>query len=487
MANLKDILYKVSLQSVSGKTDLEVKGIHFDSRKVGPGDVFIATRGTQVDGHDFIENAIDKGAIAVICEELPDKQPTDVTFIQVLDSCSAMGILASNFYGNPSDKLKLVGVTGTNGKTTTVTLLFNLFSELGYNAGLLSTVENKIKDKVIPSTHTTPDSISINALLADMVKEGCTHAFMEVSSHAVVQQRIAGLKFAGGVFTNITHEHLDYHKTFDEYIKAKKLFFDNLPSSAFALSNADDKRGAVMLQNTKANKMTFSLKTMADFRARIKTNSFQGLELVIDNRDVWFKLTGTFNAYNLIAIYATAVLLGEEPEEVLTSLSNLDPARGRFERMVSSEGIIAIVDYAHTPDALENVLNTIADIRGGNEKVITVVGCGGNRDTAKRPVMADLATKLSDKVILTSDNPRNEDPEEILKQMQTGVSKAEVKKVITIQDRKEAIKTAVMLAERGDIILIAGKGHETYQEIKGIKHPFDDKEVVNEMFNILNK
>lgn len=487
MANLKDILYKVSLQSVSGKTDLEVKGIHFDSRKVGPGDVFIATRGTQVDGHDFIENAIDKGAIAVICQELPDKQPTDVTFIQVLDSCSAMGILASNFYGNPSDKLKLVGVTGTNGKTTTVTLLFNLFSELGYNAGLLSTVENKIKDKVIPSTHTTPDSISINALLADMVKEGCTHAFMEVSSHAVVQQRIAGLKFAGGVFTNITHEHLDYHKTFDEYIKAKKLFFDNLPSSAFALSNADDKRGAVMLQNTKANKMTFSLKTMADFRARIKTNSFQGLELVIDNRDVWFKLTGTFNAYNLIAIYATAVLLGEEPEEVLTSLSNLDPARGRFERMVSSEGIIAIVDYAHTPDALENVLNTIADIRGGNEKVITVVGCGGNRDTAKRPVMADLATKLSDKVILTSDNPRNEDPEEILKQMQTGVSKAEVKKVITIQDRKEAIKTAVMLAERGDIILIAGKGHETYQEIKGIKHPFDDKEVVNEMFNILNK
>jgi UDP-N-acetylmuramoyl-L-alanyl-D-glutamate--2,6-diaminopimelate ligase len=487
MALLRDILYRVPLVSVAGNTEQEVTSVQFDSRKVEQGCVFVATRGTVSDGHGYIPLAIDKGAAAVVCEELPQDLNPSITYVQTSDSTLALGILASNFYGNPSSKLKLVGVTGTNGKTTSVTLLFNLFRKLGYNTGLISTVENKINDSVIPSTHTTPDAVALNHLLSQMVENGCQYAFMEVSSHAVVQNRIAGVKFAGAEFTNITHDHLDYHKTFEEYIKAKKLFFDNLSSDAFAVVNADDKRGNVMLQNTKAAKHTFGLKNMADFKGKLKTNSFQGLELVIDNKEVWFKLTGKFNAYNLLGVYAVAVLLGEDSEEVLTALSDTVGAKGRFEHFVSGTGISAIIDYAHTPDALENVLNTINDVRDGNENLITVVGCGGNRDAGKRPVMADIASRLSQKVILTSDNPRNESPEDILNEMYKGVAKTDLKKVLTIADRKEAIKTACMMAEPGDIILVAGKGHETYQEIKGVKYPFDDKQVVFEMFNLLGK
>lgn len=487
MAILKDILYKVSLSGVSGSTDIDVSSVVFDSRKVIAGSFFVATRGVMADGHAFIDNAIEKGAVAVLCEEMPANLSASVTYIQSPDSSLALGIVASNFYGNPSGKLRLVGVTGTNGKTTTVTLLFNLFRSLGYFTGMISTVENKINEQIISSTHTTPDAISLNILLQDMVNAGCTHCFMEVSSHAIVQNRIAGLKFKGGVFTNISHDHLDYHKTFDEYIKAKKLFFDNLPSDAFALVNLDDKRGNVMLQNTKASKNTFALKNIADFKGKVKTNSFQGLEMIIDNKEVWFQLTGSFNAYNLLGVYSAAILLEEDPEQVLTALSIMPGAKGRFEKFKSPAGITAIIDYAHTPDALENVLNTINEIRGGIEKLITVVGCGGNRDAAKRPIMADIASRLSDKVILTSDNPRNENPTTIIEEMKVGVSKVHLKKLLTIEDRKEAIRTACMLAETGDIILVAGKGHETYQEIKGVKHTFDDKKVIIEMFNLLDK
>ena len=483
MKLLKDILYKISLRAVSGNTDLPVVSIQFDSRKVEKECLFVAVRGVQADGHQFIDKAIASGATAIMCEILPDTLTEGITYIEVADTGLAMGIAAANFYDNPSARLKLVGVTGTNGKTTCVTLLFNLFRALGYNTGLLSTVENKVNDQIIPATHTTPDSVSLNALLRNMLEQGCTHCFMEVSSHAVVQHRIAGLQFAGAVFTNITHDHLDYHGTFDEYIRAKKMFFDGLSSKAFALSNADDKRGTVMLQNTVAARNYFSLKTIAEFKARMLTNSFQGIELDIEGRDVWFRLTGSFNAYNLMAVYGTAVLLGEDREVVLTALSSLDGARGRFDQIVSTSGITAIIDYAHTPDALENVLNTIADIRDGNEQLITVVGCGGNRDAAKRPLMGGIAARLSDRVLLTSDNPRNEDPQDILTQMKAGISVSEQKKALTITDRKEAIRTAVMLAQKGDIILIAGKGHETYQEIQGIKHPFDDKKIVLELFN----
>jgi UDP-N-acetylmuramoyl-L-alanyl-D-glutamate--2,6-diaminopimelate ligase len=484
---LKDILYKVPLISVSGITDIVIKAVHFDSRAVDPGSLFVATRGTAVDGHQFIEKAIEQGAVAIICEAMPAKLNDKVTYVQVKNSNYALGIVASNFFGNPSSKLRLVGVTGTNGKTTTVTLLHSLFRKLGCNTGLLSTVENKINEDIIPSTHTTPDAVTLNKLLKKMLDKGCTHCFMEVSSHALVQHRVAGLDFSGGIFTNITHDHLDYHKTFEEYIKAKKMFFDGLNSSAFALVNADDKRGRVMLQNTKAKKYTYGLKTMADFKAKIKANTFDGLELEIDTKDVWFKLIGSFNAYNLLGVYATAVLLEEDKEEVLTQLSDIDSARGRFEQIVSSSQITAIVDYAHTPDALKNVLDTINDLKQGNEKLITVVGCGGNRDSAKRPIMADIACKLSDKVILTSDNPRDEDPEEIIREMQKGISIIDQRKALVITDRKEAIKTACSLANPKDIILIAGKGHETYQEIKGVKHPFDDKQIVKEIFQLLQK
>jgi UDP-N-acetylmuramoyl-L-alanyl-D-glutamate--2,6-diaminopimelate ligase len=487
LKRLKDILYKVPITACAGSTDIDIKGLTFDSREVKSHYLFIAVKGTQTDGHQFISIAIRSGAAAILCELLPDFLEEGITYVQVADTQFAMGIIAANYYNHPSSGLKLVGVTGTNGKTTTVTLLQRLFIGLGYNTGLLSTVENRINHEIIPSTHTTPDAIRLNELLASMVTKGCTHCFMEVSSHAVVQHRIAGLHFAGAVFTNITHDHLDYHKTFDEYIKAKKLFFDGLSANSFALVNADDKRGMVMLQNTKAKKYTFALKSAADFKARLKANTFHGLELEIDSRDVWFKQIGSFNAYNLLGVYATAVLLEEDKEEVLIRLSDIESARGRFEQVLSSSGITGIIDYAHTPDALKNVLDTIVDLRKGNEKIISVVGCGGNRDAAKRPVMADIASRLSDKVILTSDNPRNEDPAAILAQMESGVSITDRKKVLSILDRKEAIKTACSLAAPGDIILLAGKGHETYQEVKGVKHPFDDRQMLVETFELLSK
>ncbi len=485
MAILKDLLYKVSIESVAGNTATEIKEIVFDSRLVNSGDVFVAINGTQVDGHEYIEQVITKGVVAIVCENLPAALQPNITYIQVHNSAQALGVMASNFYQNPSAKLKLVGVTGTNGKTSTVTILQRLFIKLGYHVGLISTVENRINEAVYPSTHTTPDPIQLNKILADMVVKKCTHAFMEVSSHAAVQQRIAGLHFAGGVFTNITHDHLDYHKTFDEYIRAKKLFFDGLPSEAFSLVNVDDKRGTVMQQNTKASKHSFALKSPAEFKAKMKSNTFHGLELEIGNKDIWFKQIGSFNAYNLLGVYATAVLLGEDNEEVLMQLSNIETAKGRFDQIRSSTGIVAIIDYAHTPDALQNVLDTITDLREGIEKVITVVGCGGNRDTTKRPIMAGIAAKLSDRVILTADNPRNEVPEEIIAEMEKGVAITQKKKVLSIADRKEAIKTACTLANPGDIILVAGKGHEDYQEIKGVKHHFDDKETVLTIFQLL--
>jgi UDP-N-acetylmuramoyl-L-alanyl-D-glutamate--2,6-diaminopimelate ligase len=484
---LKDILYKVSLTSSFGGMDAEVKGLTFDSRKVGPDFIFVAVTGTLSDGHDYIQKAIDSGARAVVCERLPETVNEKITYVTVKNTAQALGIMASNFYGNPSEKLKLVGVTGTNGKTTTVTLLYQLFSALGYNVGLISTVENRIIDQSVPSTHTTPDPIQLNELLKNMIRAGCTHAFMEVSSHAIHQERIAGLKFAGALFTNITHDHLDYHKTFENYIKAKKKYFDELSSDAFALVNADDKRGMVMLQNTKAGKYTFGLKKMVDYKAKIITNSLEGLEMEIAGKNVWFKMIGDFNAYNLLGAYGAAVLLGEDPDEVLLHLSALTGAPGRFERVLPGSKITAIVDYAHTPDALKNVLETIGAFRTGNEQVITVVGCGGNRDTTKRPLMASIACKFSDKVVLTSDNPRDEDPMQIIRDMQSGVLPAEARKTLVLADREEAIKTACMMAKENDIVLVAGKGHETYQEIKGVKFPFDDREVMERMIKLLNE
>ena len=467
--------------------DIDVKGLTFDSRKVARGFVFVAVTGTVSDGHDFIAKAIDAGASAVVCERLPENINEKVTYVTVRSSAQALGIMASNFYGNPAEQLKLIGVTGTNGKTTTVTLLYQLFSALGYNVGMISTVENRIIDTVIPSTHTTPDPVQLNELLKKMVTAGCTHVFMEVSSHAVDQERIAGLKFAGALFTNITHDHLDYHKTFENYIKAKKKFFDELTSDAFALVNADDKRGMVMLQNTRASKYTFGLKKMVDYKGKIITNSLDGLELEVGSKNVWFKMIGDFNAYNLLGVYGAAVLLGEEPDEVLQHLSALGGAPGRFERVLPGSKITAIVDYAHTPDALKNVLETITAFRSGNEQVITVVGCGGNRDKTKRPLMASIACKMSDKVVLTSDNPRDEDPMQIIREMQSGVLPTEARKTLVLADREEAIKTACMMAHENDIILVAGKGHETYQEIKGVKHPFDDREVMARMLKLLNE
>lgn len=484
MPQLKDILYKVSLKGTSGDTFKEVKTIQFDSRKVVKGDVFVAVNGVHVDGHQYIDKALELGAVAVVCEIMPSVLIDGVTYVEVEDSAEALGIMASNFYDNPSSKLKLIGITGTNGKTSTVTLLHRLFTELGHAVGLLSTVENKIEDEIIPSTHTTPDAVSINALLDKMVKAGCSFCFMEVSSHAIVQRRIAGLDFACAIFSNISHDHLDYHKTFDEYIKAKKLFFDHLSKNAFALINTDDKRGRVMVQNTKAEVKTYGIKTMTDFKAKVLSNTLQGLELEVNGKVGWFRLIGEFNAYNLLAVYGVAVLMEEDEEEVLTVLSAIENARGRFEQIISEHHVTAIVDYAHTPDALENVLKTIAAFKGGN-KILTVVGCGGDRDKTKRPEMAAIACKYSDKVVLTSDNPRSEDPKEILKEMEAGVTIPNKRKTLTIEDRKEAIKTACSLAEDGDVILVAGKGHETYQEIQGVKHPFDDKQVVQETFKLL--
>ena len=487
MSVLKDILYKVSLLTVEGDTSVEITSVVFDSRRVEKDCVFVAVAGTQVDGHRFISRATAEGAIAVVCEQLPAERSEGVTYVQVGNSAEALGIMAANFYDNPSAKLQLVAVTGTNGKTTVATLLHQLFMRLGYHSGLLSTVNNQINEQVIPATHTTPDAVQLNALLARMVSEGCTHAFMEASSHAIAQHRMSGLQLAGAVFTNITHDHLDYHETFENYINAKKKLFDGLPKDAFALVNVDDKRGRVMLQNTKAQPQTYSLKSASDFKAKVLSNTLQGLELEIGSRDtaaqlVWFNLIGDFNAYNLTAVYGVAVRLGEDPAEVLTELSGVAPARGRFEQMISPEGVTAIVDYAHTPDALKNVLRTIQNVRTRNETVISVVGCGGDRDKAKRPQMAAIAAELSDRVILTSDNPRSEDPEQIIRDMQEGVSASNYKKVLAITNRKEAIKTACMMAEKNDIILVAGKGHETYQEINGVKHDFDDKQVIEEIF-----
>jgi UDP-N-acetylmuramoyl-L-alanyl-D-glutamate--2,6-diaminopimelate ligase len=464
----------------------EVKGICFDSRKVKPGFLFVAVKGTQSDGHEFISKVVDAGAVAIVCERLPEMINENVTYVTVRNSGQALGILAANFFGRPSDKLRLVGVTGTNGKTTTATLLYSLFTSLGHRVGLISTVENKILNETISATHTTPDPVQLNELLGHMVEKGCTEVFMEVSSHSIDQDRIAGLKFVGAIFTNITHDHLDYHKTFENYIKAKKKYFDELSSDAFALVNADDKRGMVMLQNTKAGKHTFGLKKMVDFKAKIITNSIEGLELEVAGKSVWFKLIGDFNAYNLLGVYGAAVLLGEDSDTVLTHLSSLQGAPGRFELVVPGSKVIAIVDYAHTPDAVKNVLETIAHFRTGNEQVITVIGCGGNRDKTKRPLMASIACRYSDKVVLTSDNPRDEDPMEIIREMQTGVMPVEAKKTLVMPDREEAIKTACMMAKEKDIVLVAGKGHETYQEIKGVKHPFDDREVVERMIKLFD-
>jgi UDP-N-acetylmuramoyl-L-alanyl-D-glutamate--2,6-diaminopimelate ligase len=486
MPELKDILYKVSLTSTYGNMNVEVNGLHFDSRKVQPGSLFAAVKGTLSDGHAFITKATDMGASVVVCEKLPDTINEKVVYVTVKNSAQALGIMAANFFGNPSEKLKLTGVTGTNGKTTTGTLLYQLFTKLGYVVGLISTVENRIANQIIPSTHTTPDPVQLNELLKRMVESGCSHVFMEVSSHAIDQERIAGLKFVGAIFTNITHDHLDYHKTFENYIKAKKKYFDELSADAFALVNADDKRGMVMLQNTKATKYTFGLKKMVDFKGKIMTNSIEGLELEIGGKNVWFKMIGDFNAYNLLGVFGAAVLLGEEADEVLVQLSSLKGAPGRFELVRPGSKIIAIVDYAHTPDALQNVLETIAQFRTGNEQVITVVGCGGNRDKTKRPLMASIACRLSDKVVLTSDNPRDEEPMDIIREMQTGVTPTEARKTLVIADREEAIKTACMMAKEKDIVLVAGKGHEDYQEIRGVKLPFDDRKVVERMLNLFS-
>jgi UDP-N-acetylmuramoyl-L-alanyl-D-glutamate--2,6-diaminopimelate ligase len=468
---------------VVGDTSLAINAIVFDSRKVNEGALFVATKGTTVDGHQYIGKAIELGAKAILLEQMPETLVDGITYLQVENSNVAMGLMASNFYGNPSHQMKVVGVTGTNGKTTNVTLLHHLFRKLGYDVGMLSTVQNQINETVLPATHTTPDAVSCQELMAKMVGAGCQFCFMEVSSHAIDQARIAGIHFTGAIFTNITHDHLDYHLTFDNYIKAKKKLFDQLPASAFALANYDDKNGKIMLQNTNAKKYSFALKTIANFKAKLMANTLQGLQLEIQHKEVWFRLIGSFNAYNLLGVYAAAVLLGENEEDVLTELSALDTAKGRFEQVVSKTHITGIVDYAHTPDALENVLTTISDLKGSG-KVITVVGCGGNRDAVKRPIMAEIACKYSDKVILTSDNPRNEEPEAILAEMQKGVSFQNAKKVLSILDRKEAIKTACMLANEHDIILVAGKGHENYQEIKGVKHPFDDKEVLKQVLNV---
>jgi UDP-N-acetylmuramoyl-L-alanyl-D-glutamate--2,6-diaminopimelate ligase len=485
---LQEILYKVRLRSVHGKLDVDVKDLQLDSRKVGKGSAFIAVKGAHVDGHQFIEDVTMARPSAIICEQMPAILKDGITYIQVEDSAAASGLLAHNFFGQPSEKMKLVGVTGTNGKTTIATLLYKLFSSLGYTCGLLSTVENHIGDKVLQATHTTPDPVSLNQLLHDMVEAGCTHVFMETSSHAIHQHRIDGLYYAGGIFTNITHDHLDYHKTFEEYIRVKKLFFDGLSSAAFALTNADDKRGEVMLQNTSAVKYTYSLKTSADFKGKILENNLTGLVMLVNDQEVHFRLIGEFNGYNLLAVYGAAICLGEEKSEILRNLSVLSGAEGRFDYMISpKEKIVGIVDYAHTPDALENVLSTLRKLRKNDERIITVVGCGGDRDKTKRPIMGEVACQLSDRVVFTSDNPRSEEAGTILKDMEAGLNTAARRKFISISDRKEAIKTAVNLSHPADIVLVAGKGHEKYQEIKGVKYPFDDKSVLKEIFETLDK
>jgi UDP-N-acetylmuramoyl-L-alanyl-D-glutamate--2,6-diaminopimelate ligase len=480
---LQDILYKVHLLEVVGATDIAVSSIAIDSRKVIKGTAFVAIKGVAQDGHDYISKAIELGAKVIVCENMPALQVDGVTYIKVANTSEAVAFMAHQFYDAPSTKIKLVGVTGTNGKTTIATLLFKLFSELGYTCGLVSTVQNQIGDQIIPATHTTPDAVSLNELLNTMVDAGCSHVFMECSSHAVHQHRITGLQFTGALFSNITHDHLDYHKTFENYIAAKKGFFDALPASAFAITNSDDKRGEVMLQNTKAKKLSYGLKSSADYKGKILENALTGLVMLVNEIEVHFRLIGEFNAYNLLAVYGAAVNLGIESNTALTTLSMLAGAEGRFDYIISNKQVIGIIDYAHTPDALENVLATIKKLRKGYEQVITVVGCGGDRDKTKRPIMAQTACDLSDKVILTSDNPRTEDPALIIADMEAGLNTAAKRKYISILDRKEAIKAAVEFAKPEDIVLVAGKGHEKYQDINGVKHPFDDKAILLAFFN----
>ena len=479
MKLLKDILYRAGIEEVIGFTNVAIESICIDSRLAKKFSLFIAVKGTLVDGHKFIETAAEQGALAIVCEELPETLLPEVNYIQVKNSRFAAGVIASNFYDDPSENLKLVGITGTNGKTTCVTLLYELFIQLGYKVGLISTVRNLVNGEEIKATHTTPDPISLNALLADMVEVGCEYCFMEVSSHALDQHRVAGINFTGAIFTNISHDHLDYHKTFDHYIKSKKMLFDNLPSTSFALVNMDDRNGDVMVQNTKAKVITYGLKSMADRKAKILENNLTGLILNIDGQEVITRLIGSFNAYNILSVYGAAIELKEEKLQILTTLSNLHSPEGRFEFIKTENNILGIVDYAHTPDALENVLSTIRGLRTGTEKVITLVGCGGDRDKSKRPEMARIAAEGSDKVILTSDNPRSEDPEAILADMKKGLDPVLIRKAVSITDRAEAIRTACMLVQPGDIILVAGKGHEKYQEIKGDKHAFDDMEVLS--------
>jgi len=487
MKNLKDILYRTGVQSVVGSTDLMISSIAFNSKEVQSDFLFVAQKGLVFDGHKFIEKAIENGAKAIICEDLPDNYLKSVTYVKVDDSNLALAIAASNFYDNPSSKLKLIGITGTNGKTTIATLLYRLFKKLNYKSGLLSTIKIMVNDVEVKTSHTTPDSLKLNQMMDQMVDEGVEYCFMEVSSHGIHQKRTAGLQFAGGIFTNLSHDHLDYHKTFAEYRDIKKIFFDQLPKSSFALVNADDKNGLVMIQNTKAKKYTYALKTIADYKAKIMENQFDGLLLNIDNQEVWSKLIGNFNAYNLLAIYATADLLEQDKLEVLRIISELENVDGRFQHAISKMGISTIVDYAHTPDALKNVLETIDVIRTHNEQVITVVGCGGDRDKTKRPKMGNIASVLSSQVVFTSDNPRSEDPEKIIEEMEAGVQPENYKKTISITNRKQAIKTACKLADKGDIILVAGKGHETYQIIGDKRSDFDDFKIVNELLTEMNK
>ena len=487
MIVLREIVYKVSIEAVKGSTDITINAIDFDSRKIGSNDLFIAIRGTQSNGHDFIGKAIQQGATAIVCDTFPAEIAEGIIYIQVKDTNKALAFIAANYYGNPSHSLKLVGITGTNGKTTIASLLYQLFQKAGHKVGLLSTVKIMVDQVEYKATHTTPDSITINKYLREMVDNGVTHCFMEVSSHGIHQQRTEALQFEGGVFTNLSHDHLDYHPTFSEYRDVKKSFFDHLPKTAFALVNIDDKNGTVMLQNTTARKLTYALKSYANYRAQILESQMSGLLMKINDNEVWVRLIGTFNAYNLLAIYGTAVELGLDSFDVLRLLSELESVSGRFQYIVSNEKITAIVDYAHTPDALENVLKTINDIRTKNEQLITIVGCGGDRDKTKRPIMANIATTLSDKVIITSDNPRTENPETIIAEMEKGVEPQNFKKAVSITDRKQAIKTACQLAQPNDIILIAGKGHETYQEINGVRYDFDDMQIVKELLIQLNK
>ena len=479
---LSELLKNINPTTIKGSTEVEITGVNIDSRKIANGHLFIAMKGTQVDGHQFIGKAIELGAVAVLLEDMPDTLNENVTYVQVESTEKTAGEVATLFYGDPSHKLKLVGVTGTNGKTTIATLLYNMFRKFGYKVGLLSTVCNYIDDVEVPADHTTPDPIELNELLAKMVEAGCEYAFMECSSHAIHQKRIGGLKFAGGLFTNLTRDHLDYHKTFENYRNAKKAFFDGLPKDAFAITNADDKNGMIMVQNTKATVKTYSIRTMADFRARILECHFEGMYLEIDGREVGVQFIGKFNVSNLLAVYGAAIMLGKKPEDILLVLSTLHSVSGRLEPIHSPEGFTAIVDYAHTPDALANVLNAIHEVLDGKGHVITVCGAGGNRDKGKRPLMAQEAVRQSDKVIITSDNPRFEDPQEIINEMLAGLNEQQMRKVISIVDRKEAIRTACMMAQKGDVVLVAGKGHENYQEIKGVKHHFDDKEVLHEIF-----